>query len=84
MIFENLLVFLYSTLFFIFDNFADVTELPLSIGPYLTEMMGYVYAFSIVFWPITPIIVCFLWWLPFKAMVMLLKFMLGSRIPSTL
>jgi len=67
----------------VFSNLDDVTTLPFQLTDFIVSMMEYVYAFSEVFWPLKPIVVCVIWYLPFLALLMTIKFFLGSRAPNT-
>jgi len=61
---------------------GEVTELPLNTGPILLEAVTYVYAFTHVFWPLEPMLICLFWYIPFKVAMMFARFFLGARVPQ--
>jgi len=81
MFFESVIKFVLNIIYEIFGASEVVTALPFGIEGYLAEMLNYVYAFNMVFWPLTPLIVCLLWYIPFKGFMLFLRFVFGSRIP---
>lgn len=66
----------------IFGWIPEVTTLPFGIDAFVTQSVGQFYAFAVVWWPIQPLISCLLFYLVFSGLMLLLKFLIGSRIPD--
>jgi len=72
-----------SVLGYILSQFGTVTEMPLNIGNTTVQYIAWVYAFSAVFWPLQPILLCLTLFIPIMMALIPIRFILGSRMPQT-
>lgn len=82
MIWAYFLDFLVTSFRVMFDWVPDVTTLPFGIDEFMTESVGHFYSLASVFWPLQPIIACFIFYIGFMIVVQITKFFLGSRVPD--
>jgi len=66
----------------IFSGLPVVGALPFGLDAAVASMMAYVWAFTQVFWLLTPIVMAFLIYIPAKIVLMGIRLAMGSRVPD--
>jgi len=81
MIFYYFVLFFTSVLNLAFAWVPTVTELPFGIDGFFLDAIGYVESFIHIFWPLQPVWNVLLIYIPIKLSLLVLKVILGSRVP---
>ena len=80
MLFTLILKVLFDVLGAIFSIFPTVTSLPFGLDSVLSTGFGYWNSFLAVFPPLQIVWACFLWFLFYKATMMIFKMFFGARV----
>jgi len=81
MIFDFIIVGLINVFTYVFSQFGEITQLPFGADDFLVSAINNIFAFLNVFWPLQPVMTAVLFYMGYKALMLLLRMIIGARIP---